>query len=206
MTASEAISNAVTEAEQTTTLWIYRRAALANIVQRFGSRVREALMTASEAISNAVTEAEQTTTTPAESMSRFVKEMNDKGMNVYCIDETRVPLKIGASASGDYIHANYVVFPELQNKFICTQVFIYFNLLDFGLTDIYLALLDVYCIDETRVPLKIGASASGDYIHANYVVFPELQNKFICTQVFIYFNLLDFGLTDIYLALLGFGL
>ncbi|VDM50468.1 unnamed protein product, partial [Toxocara canis] len=40
----------------------------------------------------------------------------------------------------------------------------------------------VYCIDETRVPLRIGGSASGDYIHANYVVFPELHNKFICTQ------------------------
>ncbi|VDK24022.1 unnamed protein product [Anisakis simplex] len=32
---------------------------MANIVQRFGNRVREALMTASEAISNAVAEAEQ---------------------------------------------------------------------------------------------------------------------------------------------------
>ncbi|VDM10050.1 unnamed protein product [Wuchereria bancrofti] len=127
-----------------------RTSALANIVQRFGSRVREALATASEAISNAVVDNDPITT-PVESMSRFIKDMNEKGMaglaseyrkidvedapfgshksflmnmaknHVLCIDETRVVLKIGPASSGDYIHANYVLFSEFQNKFICTQ-------------------------------------------------------------------------------------
>uniref|UniRef100_A0A915AY19 Protein-tyrosine phosphatase n=1 Tax=Parascaris univalens TaxID=6257 RepID=A0A915AY19_PARUN len=131
-----------------------RRAALANIVQRFGSRVREALMTASEAISNAVTEAEQSTTTPAESMSRFVREMNDKGMS---------------GLAAEYHTIDYDDSPAGTHKaFMMNMPKNRYS--------------DVFCIDETRVPLKIGPSASGDYIHANYVVFPELQNKFICTQ------------------------
>lgn len=46
---------------------------------------------------------------------------------------------------------------------------------------------DVLCIDETRVVLKIGPAGNGDYIHANYVLFSECQNKFICTQVFLDF-------------------
>ncbi|EJW86257.1 hypothetical protein WUBG_02831 [Wuchereria bancrofti] len=122
-----------------------RTSALANIVQRFGSRVREALATASEAISNAVVDNDPITT-PVESMSRFIKDMNEKGMaglaseyrkidvedapfDVLCIDETRVVLKIGPASSGDYIHANYVLFSEFQNKFICTQVFFNFYII-----------------------------------------------------------------------------
>ncbi|KJH46889.1 Protein-tyrosine phosphatase [Dictyocaulus viviparus] len=41
---------------------------------------------------------------------------------------------------------------------------------------------DVVCIDSTRVKLELGEKDFGDYIHANYVSFPLLTTKFICTQ------------------------
>ncbi|OZC09527.1 hypothetical protein X798_03484 [Onchocerca flexuosa] len=126
--------------------FLQRIPALANIVQRFGSRVREALATASEAISNAVVDNDPITT-PVESMSRFIKDMNEKGMaglaseyrkidmedvpfgshkafvmnmaknHVLCVDETRVVLKIGSAESGDYIHANYGPLQTTKDDF-----------------------------------------------------------------------------------------
>lgn len=127
--------------------------ALDKIVTKFGSRVREALMTASDAISNAVTSNDQITT-PADSMCRFVKEMNQKEMTGLANEYHRVDRDSSSSGSHTAFTMNM-----MKNRYS-----------------------DVFCIDETRVLLKIGTRAGGDYIHANYVVFPELKNKFICTQ------------------------
>ncbi|VDN02054.1 unnamed protein product [Thelazia callipaeda] len=126
---------------------------LANIVQRFGSRVREVLATASEAISNVVTDS-GSITTPVESMSRFIKDMNDKGMSGLASEYHKIDVEDAPTGS----HKAFVM-NMAKNRYS-----------------------DVLCVDETRVVLKIGSAACGDYIHANYVLFPELQNKFICTQ------------------------
>ncbi|EFO18353.2 protein-tyrosine phosphatase [Loa loa] len=130
-----------------------RISALANIVQRFGSRVREALATASEAISNAVVDNDPITT-PVESMSRFIKDMNEKGMAGLASEYRKIDMEDAPFGS----HKAFLMNMS-KNRYS-----------------------DVLCVDETRVVLKIGSAASGDYIHANYVLFSELQNKFICTQ------------------------
>lgn len=41
---------------------------------------------------------------------------------------------------------------------------------------------DVICLEETRVKLAKELPADGDYIHANYVKFPEYDRTYICTQ------------------------
>lgn len=122
-------------------------------MQRFGSRVREALATASEAISNAVADNEQITL-PVESMSQFIKEMSEKGMIGLASEYRKIDEEDCSSGTHKAFMQNMA-----KNRYS-----------------------DVLCVDETRVPLKIGAAANGDYIHANYVIFPELQNRFICTQ------------------------
>ncbi|VDN55054.1 unnamed protein product [Dracunculus medinensis] len=139
---------------------------LANIVQRFGSRVREALATASEGISNVFADYEQVSKfkTPVESMSRFIKEMKHKGMAGLSSEYHRID-------NSDSLSGTCKAFTSNMSKNRYS---------------------DVLCLDETRVQLKFGPNSAGDYIHANHVVFPELQNKFICTQGPLHSTIDDF--------------
>uniref|UniRef100_A0A0N5AYB3 Protein-tyrosine phosphatase n=1 Tax=Syphacia muris TaxID=451379 RepID=A0A0N5AYB3_9BILA len=129
--------------------------ALDKIVSKFGNRVREALLTASDAISNVISTNEQVVmySSPVESMSHFVKEMDQKGVAGLMNDYHKIE-----NDSCNFVNHTAFTLNMMKNRYS-----------------------DVYCIDETRVHLTLG-DRIGDYIHANYVDFPELENKFICTQ------------------------
>ncbi|MFH4975482.1 hypothetical protein AB6A40_002191 [Gnathostoma spinigerum] len=128
------------------------------------TRIRDVLMTASGADSSSNVQSGSQLMTPAESMSRFIRHTSSKGLSGLAEEYHKIDRE-------DSICGAYKAFANNMSKNRYS---------------------DVYCIDDTRVVLMLGSNGEGDYIHANVVSFPELQNKFICTQGPLQSTLNDF--------------